>query len=176
MGMHSSWEGKLQRNIQVLTALAWITTSEVLRPLAARWVTCDRWYDAAFHPERLPLQSENDIGAWYRYQKLGLLVDFVEATAEQGNPQSVLLSIEGFVKDAHHRWLKIAGGPKAEVVDAAVLARPLADHEVGVEMGCFVGYTAVRLGWRLGSKGLWGASVRLGVLSTELEVVHICIA
>jgi len=43
-------------------------------------------------------------------------------------------------------------------------------------MGCFVGYTAMRLGWRLGGEGLWSASFRPAVLSTELEVVHICIA
>lgn len=103
------------------------------------------------------------------------MVDFVEATALQGDPQSLLSSIEGFVKDAHHRWLKIAGGPKAEVVDAATQRRPLESHEMCAEMGCFVGYTAIRLGWRLGSQGLWGGTLRPAALSTELESVHVCI-
>lgn len=159
----------------MLTALSWVASAEALRPAAARWVSLDRWFDRAFHPERVPLLSDNDLGAWYRYQKLGRLLGYVEATALEGDPQSLLRSIEGFVKDAHHRWLKIAGGPKAEVVDEATRCRPLTAHEMCVEMGCFVGYTAIRLGWRLGMPGEWGSSLRPAVLSTELESVHVCI-
>jgi catechol O-methyltransferase len=173
--MHASWEGQQHRNVQVLTSLACVASAELLRSVAARWVSCDRWFDKAFHPQRLPMQSENDIGAWYRYQKLGLLLDFVETHALQGDPQSVLKSIEGFVKDAHHRWLKIAGGPKAEVVDEATRMRPLTPREMCVEMGCFVGYTAIRLGWRLGTSTEYFSSRRPAVVSTELESVHVCI-
>mmetsp|Transcript_53811 Transcript_53811/g.83764 ORF Transcript_53811/g.83764 Transcript_53811/m.83764 type:complete len:418 (+) Transcript_53811:1-1254(+) len=173
--MHASWGGSQLRTIQVLTALSWVASSDVLRQVVARWVTRDRWFDWAFHPDRVPRQSENDIGAWYRYQKLGRLVDFVESRAIYGNPQSVLSSIEGFVNDAHHRWLKIAGGPKAEVVEAATRGRPLASHEMCVEMGCFVGYTAIRLGMLLGLQRNQNPSMRAAVLSTELESVHVCI-
>lgn len=173
--MHGGWEGLQRREIQVLTGLSWVASAEALRSLAARCVSSDRWFDRAFHPERMPMLSENDVGAWYRYQKLGRLVDFVEALACPGDPQSMLHSIESFVKDGHSRWLKIAGGPKGEVVDEATRGRPLAAHEMCVEMGCFVGYTAIRLGWRLGSVGLWGNSLRPSVLSTELESVHVCI-
>jgi hypothetical protein len=144
--MHGSWEGQQLRCIQVLTALSWVAAADVLRPVAARCITCDHWFDWAFYPDRTLVQSENDVGAWYRYQKLGRLVDFVESRAAPGDPQSVLLTIEGFVNDAHHRWLKIAGGLKAEVVNEATQGRPLASHEMCVEMGCFVGYTAIRLG------------------------------
>jgi len=173
--MHGGWQGLQHREIQVLTMLSWVASAEVLRSLAARWVSCDRWFGRAFHPDRMPLVSENDIGAWYRYQKLGLLVDYVESVALNGDPESLLRSIEGFVLDAQHRWLKIAAGPKAEVVDGSTRCRPLADHEMCVEMGCFVGYTAIRLGWRLGSDGKWGSPLRPAVLSTELESVHVCI-
>lgn len=65
--MHGGWQGQQLREVQVLTALAWVASAEALRAVAARWVSCDRWFDRAFHPERLPMQSENDIGAWYRY-------------------------------------------------------------------------------------------------------------
>mmetsp|Transcript_3475 Transcript_3475/g.8212 ORF Transcript_3475/g.8212 Transcript_3475/m.8212 type:complete len:299 (+) Transcript_3475:222-1118(+) len=176
--MHGSWQGSQAREVQVLSALASCAAVEVLRPIAARWVTTSQaLFGSFFQPRPGLMPSKNDEGAWYRYQKLGNLVHFVEATALEGNPQSLLCTIEGFCQDGHNRWLKVAGGPKAEVVDAATRARTLADRELGVEMGCFVGYTAIRLGWRLGGSGTaWGASLRPGVLSTELESVHICIA
>lgn len=173
--MHGTWSGCHKREVQVLMALAACIPVEVLRPTIARGITINTVFDGIFEPQRGLLQSPNDDHAWYRYQKLGLLVHFVEATALQGSPQSLLSCIEGFVKDGHRRWLKIAGGPKASVIDAATNTRPLSSHEIGIEMGCFVGYTAIRLGWRLGSQGLWGASLRTGALSTELEAVHVCI-
>jgi len=81
-------------------------------------------FDVKLRPSQELQQSQNDNGAWYRYQKLGHLVYFVEATALEGTPQSLLLCVEGFVGDAHQRWLKVAGGPKAQVIDAATYARP----------------------------------------------------
>lgn len=174
--MHGNWSGHQEREVQVLTALASCIGVEVLRPTIARGVTIKAIFDSVFEPRPGLLRSPNDDHAWYRYQKLGLLVHFVEATALKGSPQSLLSCIEGFVQDGHRRWLKIAGGPKALVIDAATSTRPLSAHEIGIEMGCFVGYTAIRLGWRLGGQGFWGASMRTGVLSTELEAVHVCIA
>ncbi|CAE8639132.1 unnamed protein product, partial [Polarella glacialis] len=175
--MHSSWGGDQQREIQVLSALASVLAVDVLRPVAARWVSMDAWSDRSWYPEHVLSRSLNDEGSWYRYQKLGRLIHFVEATALHGSPQSLLHCIEGFVGESHQRWLKVAGGPKADVVDEAVRMRPLAAHEVGMEMGCFVGYTAIRLGWRLGGEGTgWGSSLRTGVVSTELEAVHVCIS
>ena len=171
--MHGSWSGHQDREDSVLSALASVAPVSVLRPTVARWMAdVER---AA--PARI-VRSPSDGQAWYRYQKLGLLVGFVEATLLDASPQAVLTCIESFVSDTHQRWLKIAGGPKADVIDASVRARPLSPFEVGVEMGCFVGYTAVRLGWRLGEPGAeaWGVSLRPGVVSTELESVHVCIA
>lgn len=119
-----------------------------------------------------PLQNLELGNAWYRYQKLGRLLCFVEATALGGSPQSILSCVEGFVGDEHERWLKIAGGPKADLIDAAVATRPLSQAEVGIEMGCFVGYTAIRLGWRFGR----GRPGGLAVVSTEFDAVHVCVA
>jgi len=65
--MHGSWPGDQRREVQVLTLLAWVASAEVLRPVAARWVSCHRWFDRAFHPNRTLMVSENDIGGWYRY-------------------------------------------------------------------------------------------------------------
>mmetsp|Transcript_42913 Transcript_42913/g.113623 ORF Transcript_42913/g.113623 Transcript_42913/m.113623 type:complete len:392 (+) Transcript_42913:2147-3322(+) len=169
--MHGSWSGHQDREDQVLAALASVAAVDALGPTAARWIIA-----AERPPPPRLVRSPSDDQAWYRYQKLGLLVCFVEATALGADPQSLLTCIEGFVSDTHQRWLKIAGGPKADVIDASTRARPLSPNEVGVEMGCFVGYTAIRLGWRLGGQGAWGASLRPGVMSTELESVHICIA
>eukprot|EP00440_Ansanella_granifera_P063500 gb/GFBE01068849.1/.p1 GENE.gb/GFBE01068849.1/~~gb/GFBE01068849.1/.p1 ORF type:complete len:411 (+),score=68.32 gb/GFBE01068849.1/:1-1233(+) len=170
--MHGSWEGNQAREVEVLSALSSVLAVEALKPVASRWIS-----QAMRAAGPRLLRSPGDEGAWYRYQKLGRLVHFVEATAQEGDPQSVLSSIENFVGESHQRWLKVAGGPKADVVEDAVRTRPLGDGEVGLEMGCFVGYTAVRLGWRLGGAGTaWGASLRTGLISAELEAVHVCLA
>jgi len=174
--MHANWSGHHGREIHVLTALASCVAVEVLRPTVARGVAINAVFDGMFEPRRGLMRSPSDDHAWYRYQKLGLLVHCIEATSLKGDAQSVLACVEGFVQEGHRRWLKIAGGPKASVIDAATRARSLSEPEIGIEMGCFVGYTAIRLGWRLGSQGRWGASLRVGVLSTELEAVHVCIA
>jgi len=174
--MHAHWHGQQFREVQVLELLAAGMLVEVLQPTIRRWITLTRFPHIDYSARNVLSPSQNDERSWYRYQKLGRLVHFIEATALAGNPQSMLLCIEGFVKEAHHRWLKIAGGPKAQVIDAATQLRPLREHEVGVEMGCFVGYTATRLGWRLGGTGFFGAMLRLGVLSTELDAVHVCIS
>lgn len=113
--------------------------------------------------------------AWYRYQKLGYLIWWVEAMAIEGSPESLLCSIKGFVGDSHQRWLKIAGGPKAGVIDVAAAMRPLAAGDVCIEMGCFVGYTAIRLGLRFGDQER-GLPRRSAVLSTEFDPIHICVA
>jgi len=151
-----------------MSALSSVLPVESLQRVAARWA-------GRFRRQEL-LRSPNDEAAWYRYQKLGRLLHYVEATVSEGDPQSLLDSIEGFVGDAHQRWLKVAGGPKRDVIDESICSRPLAPHEVGLEMGCFVGYTAVRLGWRLGASGAFGASLRTASISTEFEALHVCIS
>jgi len=118
--------------------------------------------------------------AWYRYQKLGQLLAFVGASAADGCPASMLSSIEGFVGDEHQRWLKIAGGPKAEVLDATVQTLTLSPSSIAVEMGCFVGYTAIRLGWRFGCRAKAAVTPeswrRPSSVSAEFDAIHVCIA
>lgn len=99
-------------------------------------------------------------------QKVAKLVDFVESSAEPGSPPSVLAACEFFAK---HRgqWLKVAGDEKAEILEAALGTRPLADGEVALEFGVYVGYTATRLCSSLGGRR---------VVSLEVSPVHVCVA
>eukprot|EP00811_Abedinium_folium_P033352 NODE_6322_length_1683_cov_2.409383.p1 GENE.NODE_6322_length_1683_cov_2.409383~~NODE_6322_length_1683_cov_2.409383.p1 ORF type:complete len:375 (+),score=68.55 NODE_6322_length_1683_cov_2.409383:430-1554(+) len=185
--MDAAWRGQQARQLQVLVCLASGAVAVPLRRAVARFATSDGVADVMFQLERPLLRSRSDEAAWYRLQKLAALLSFIEATVSVGSPPVLLRGIEGFVKDDHHRWLKIAGGPKAKVVDAALHSRGLAPCEVCIEMGCFVGYTAIRFGWRVeaSQRGLadgssarlvGGAVVGAGVISMELEPVHICIA
>merc|ERR1711988_1890277 len=116
--MHASWEAKPVHEMNVMSALSSVLPVESLQRVAARWA-------GRFRRQEL-LRSPNDEAAWYRYQKLGRLLHYVEATVSEGDPQSLLDSIEGFVGDAHQRWLKVAGGPKRDVIDESICSRPLA--------------------------------------------------
>lgn len=86
------------------------------------------------------------------------------------NDVAVLQRIEDFVV-AGQRWLKIAGGAKADVLELALAQRPPASAEVCIEFGCFVGYTAVRLAGRCFTPGHG-----LRLVSCEFEAVHVCVA
>lgn len=170
--MDASWSGQQGRETEVTGSLTACVVVDILRSVVERsLLDTETFFGFSLRPN-LRTSSPGDEGVWYRYQKLGALVHFVEATAGP-DPQAVLRSVENFVQEAHHRWLKVAGGPKASVVHSA--AAPLSHFTVAVEMGCFVGYTAIRLGWRLGV-GSWGSSSRTSLVSTELEAVHVCIS
>jgi len=174
--MHASWAGLPSREVQILAALAKTVAVVALQRLAISRLVINGVPGFNFHSHTSFVRNPNCEGAWYRHQKLGQLVHFVEATAFEGNPQSFLMCIEGFVKEDHQRWLKVAAGPKAQVVDMATSGLSLQLNEVAVEMGCFVGYTAIRLGWRLFHPRVLGTLCCASVVSTELEAVHVCIA
>jgi len=162
----------------VLKVLQGSVPADVFRLVVGQWISINRPFVHRQAGELIP-RSMDCGNAWYRYQKLGRLILWVEATALEGSPESLLRCIEGFVGDAHQRWLKIAGGPKADVVDDAVAKRPLGRSEVCVEMGCFVGYTAIRLGWRFWEQAREEERRPMrhsGVLSTEFDAIHICVA
>lgn len=82
---------------------------------------------------------------------MATLVEFVDTCGPRNGcptPEGVIASIERFALDKN-RWLKVAGALKAEVLEWAYLSRrPLvkAQAEVAVELGCFIGYSAVRIG------------------------------
>lgn len=106
-----------------------------------------------------------------RLHKLAQLVA-VLASHAPSDPESVLQAVEGFVV-AGQRWLKVAGGAKAHVIAAAMAQHTLVKGSACVELGCFVGYTATRL----------GACFEVGptlappnVVSCEFEAIHVCVA
>eukprot|EP00418_Pyrodinium_bahamense_P047659 CAMPEP_0179182590 /NCGR_PEP_ID=MMETSP0796-20121207/90475_1 /TAXON_ID=73915 /ORGANISM="Pyrodinium bahamense, Strain pbaha01" /LENGTH=141 /DNA_ID=CAMNT_0020886439 /DNA_START=12 /DNA_END=434 /DNA_ORIENTATION=+ len=84
----------------------------------------------------------------WRYHKLTWLIDEVESQlAEDGfSAFTILRSIEGFGKLGTIQWLKVAGDTKAYIIESSFMQRPPGQREVHVEFGCYVGYTAVRLG------------------------------
>ncbi|CAE8631705.1 unnamed protein product [Polarella glacialis] len=102
------------------------------------------------------------------YDKQCKLLQHVLATANRGDPQSVIDSIERFSVDGNG-WLKIAGGGKGVVLDELVLNLAPKPVNLIVEFGCFVGYSATRMARLLRPRG-----GRL--ISVEVDPVHACIA
>lgn len=173
--MDAGWRGARSYELRILVAMGTALPVEYLRPVVARWIVVHMpAYLVLGDPDTLQT-NPNDDGSWYRYQKLGRLVAFIESRAESGDPASVLLAIEGFVKDGGQRWLKVAGGPKADVIEGTLIARPLASAEICIELGSFVGYTATRLGWclRRAFPNEWASSA---AMSTEVDAVHCCVS
>lgn len=87
-------------------------------------------------------------GAPRQAQKLNELQAAIEE-ALQGSewpvdPSLVLRAITDFGA-TRGQWLKVAAGAKAEVVDAALKRRPFRPGEVVLELGCFVGFSALRM-------------------------------
>merc|ERR1712032_448836 len=117
--MHASWPGLSSREVQILTALAKTMAVAALQHLVICRLAVHDASGFDFHSNASFVRSPSCESVCYGHQKLGQLVHFVEATAFEGNPQSLLMCIEDFVKDDHRRWLKVAGGPKAQVVDMA---------------------------------------------------------
>ncbi|CAE7350912.1 Comt [Symbiodinium natans] len=163
--MHSSWAGDAAFEVQLHRLLC--NTAPPLNAAVARWLPGPMEV-----PASTSVPSPNDQTSWYRYQKLGRLLHFVSARAREGDADAVLRSIEDFVGDANQRWLKVAGGAKSEVVAAALDAAALREGEVALEMGCFVGYTAIRLGHLVSERHL----SKPGLVSTEMEALHLCIS
>lgn len=58
--------------------------------------------------------------------------------------EAQLAAIESFGAE-RARWLKVAAGVKAKVLEATLRGRPLGTAEIVLELGGFVGYSATRL-------------------------------
>ena len=101
------------------------------------------------------------------YDKQCRLLQHVLCTAREGDPVSVVNTIENFSVDGNG-WLKIAGGGKGVVLDDLVTKLALQPVELVLEFGCFVGYSCTRMAYQL---------VRGGkVVSVEVDPIHACIA
>lgn len=80
-----------------------------------------------------------------RYVRLARFVQHLDLMSCGGSPEDLLAAVEWTPQDVGG-WLKVAGGDKAVVLWDQLQSRPKALHEVTVEFGTLVGYTAIRLG------------------------------
>lgn len=100
------------------------------------------------------------------YDKQCRLLQHVLCTAREGDPVSVVNTIENFSVDGNG-WLKIAGGGKGVVLDDLVTKLAPQPVALVLEFGCFVGYSCTRMAYQL---------VRGKVVSIEVDPIHACIA
>mmetsp|Transcript_123691 Transcript_123691/g.385145 ORF Transcript_123691/g.385145 Transcript_123691/m.385145 type:complete len:429 (-) Transcript_123691:8-1294(-) len=110
----------------------------------------------------------------WRYHKLTWLIDEVESMlADDGfSAFTVLRAIEDFGKLGTIQWLKVAGDTKAYIIESSFMQRRPGERQVHAEFGCYVGYTAVRLGQlqrRVGRRTPC-------VFSLECDAVHAAVA
>lgn len=131
---------------------------------------------------RLPLQLVELVSRWcsgmssglvsltnasHAYQKIAMLVDFVESHVKAGDVSSFLRAVEMFGAGVG-QWLKVAADCKAQLVEACIRRRDAWRSESCVEFGTFVGYTAMRLARWVAAPGLSpGWSVHL-----EVDAIH----
>eukprot|EP00929_Paragymnodinium_shiwhaense_P019633 TRINITY_DN13321_c0_g1_i1.p1 TRINITY_DN13321_c0_g1~~TRINITY_DN13321_c0_g1_i1.p1 ORF type:complete len:971 (-),score=216.78 TRINITY_DN13321_c0_g1_i1:742-3654(-) len=102
------------------------------------------------------------------YDKECQVLRHVLATAQQGDPESVLRAIENFSFEGS-RWLKIAGDEKGAVLDDIVTRLAPPKPKLIVEFGCYVGYSSCRMARLLRQHG--GR-----IISVEVDPIHACIS
>lgn len=116
------------------------------------------------------------------YNKLARVVELVESwPGGITGAWSLLRAVEEFA--FRGSWLKVAGDTKAAVLEASLMAQQphptcpdgdMGRAEVAVELGTYVGYTTVRLAWRLSQQR---ERCFVGhVVSLELDPVHVLLA
>jgi len=110
------------------------------------------------------------------YRRLARLL---EATAAAGGgAEDVLRSIESFGHVSS--WLKVAGGSKAAVLAGALGRRAPLAGEVALELGAFVGYSALRFARQLTTLNRCNDHGRLGAclggISLEIDPVHAAVS
>lgn len=105
------------------------------------------------------------------YQKIATLLVFTESTVSVGEAASIIRAIEMFGAGVG-QWLKVAADSKAELLEACMFVRRGWSTEICVELGTYVGYTAVRLArWVSTSCMSPSRSVSL-----EVDPVHVLLA
>jgi len=113
------------------------------------------------------------------WDKLSTLIEFVDERLPRGaptmpdGPLRLLGLLETFAQSREH-WLKVAGGPKGEVLEHAFASRRWEPFEVAVECGAFVGYSASRLAVQMWRRG--GGAPTARVMTIEVDPVQACIA
>jgi predicted O-methyltransferase YrrM len=88
----------------------------------------------------------------------------VEYTAKQGDPKSVTDAIWTFAK--HYRRIMVIGEEKGGQIDAVLLKHK---PKIMYELGCFVGYSAVRFGALLRQWGGKFYSFEIDAQSVEVS-------
>lgn len=118
-------------------------------------------------PPRVPLEIDEE-GPCPLYQRLARLVDYTFYT--ERTPEAMLWRIECFGHVG--QWLKVAGGDKAEVLWDALQRRPPSPGECGMELGAFVGYSAIRFARQIRS----GREGPMCNVSFEIDPVHVLVS
>jgi len=103
------------------------------------------------------------------YDRLACLINATASAAD--TPEDVLWQIESFGKVC--AWLKVAGDEKADVL-GCVLTRRIPDRgECILELGAFVGYSAIRFSKQVSEKRM---KLELCSVSMEIDPVHAAIS
>lgn len=154
----------------------------------AEWSKDDSWEHGLYGKMeanehlKLPVQLFEMVSRWrggscggppmmmqpsFAYSKIATLLDFTEVTARAGDPASFLSAIESFGAGIG-QWLKVAADCKAQLVQSSMHRREARRWETCVELGTFVGYTAIRL-------ARWAGDVERGpgrTVSVEVDPIH----
>ncbi|CAJ1419733.1 unnamed protein product [Effrenium voratum] len=151
--MMSEWN-KVEEQEQRL--FCWLGGSLPLPPALLKLVGCA-------HPPRPSLPSAN-------YRKLAKLLEALETNASTAD--AMMGTMECFGAGVG-QWLKIAGDGKAHLLEAVLARFP---GGVALELGSFVGYTALRLGRAL-AQSVPGVPFRgfltgEAALSIEVDPIH----
>mmetsp|Transcript_16696 Transcript_16696/g.47505 ORF Transcript_16696/g.47505 Transcript_16696/m.47505 type:complete len:472 (+) Transcript_16696:316-1731(+) len=145
------------------------TQLRCISPLALRW-----WQPWGRLGRAAPVEGPGP----GRYRKLLAVLKQLEHEVGRGCVPSFHAAAERFAMHSEGAWLKVAGGAKGEVLEG--LARATAARHgasVAVELGTFIGYTAVRLAAALrGCRGVGALPRRARVATVESDPVHVAVA
>ncbi|MGW2665729.1 O-methyltransferase [Nocardia tengchongensis] len=119
------------------------------------------------YPVRTAISTVRGLGTFTRTGQFGdgretAVRDHVLATAEQGNPESVMAAIDTFARTRSN--LVNVGDEKGLLLDAAVRK---ADPTLLLELGTYIGYSAVRTG-RTMPEGARLVSVEFSAANAEV--------
>lgn len=164
--MYFSWVRNGPAEVVAWQTLEAATALQCLQPLALRrW---PRW------PR--PARAAQAGVAAARYRKILAVLQAVEADATDGSVATFHAAVERFAMHSEGAWLKVAGGSKAAVLEALAASSPLAYGSVALELGSFIGYTAVRLARVAHRPAAVVDAEAVTVISVEGDPVHVALA